>query len=436
MSVPSIQLATLNFNAAAAGTLVEPWRVGSVVSGKVLEQALNARLILQINGLTVAADPPSGGQVPRQFQARVIAGGPQPVLELLAQASAKDQPAAAALRTRLPQQGGLQPLLADLQALARAPAARSLPEPVRVALARLEASIADRHDVLDPAVLRDTLKRAGTQLEHTLLQYANAPQRLPTTQIDYDLKAGLQRLAQALQQLPQTSTPASGNPPAMPVRPTTLPPLSAPAQFAAVLAVASAPAPPALPTSTVAAPLAPAQPDTPPPLLQLPLQPQARQPAPAALDVLTLAGGMLKHAEAALSRIEIMQLEAHPAASPQAWMVEIPVRDDDGFDVLQLRFEQESAHGQADAAAPWTLGFTLEPPGLGAIHGQIRLHCAQVNVDLWAQRADAVQALEEQTSVLSQLLEGSGLELVQLRVRQGTPLRHTGLAHALLEASA
>lgn len=445
MIVQPIQLAALDWAAAAAGTLAKPWKVGSTVSGKVLEQALNARLILQINGLTVAADPPSGGLVPRQFQARVIAGGPQPVLELLTQSPAKNQPAAAALRARLPQQGGLQPLLADLQALARTPGARTLPEPVRAALARLEASIADRHDLLDPAVLRDVLKRGGTQLEHTLLQYANAPQRLPATQIDYDLKAGLQRLAQALQRLPQNAaTPASTS--QTPFTAAAAPPVTT--GFASVLAAQAALQQAALQPTTLqqsapaqtapaqAALTTPAEADTPPPLLQLPLQPQARMPAPAALDVFTLASGMLKHAEAALSRIEIMQLEAHPTASPQAWMVEIPVRDDDGFDVLQLRFEQEPVDGQVDATPKWTLGFTLEPPDLGAIHGRIRLHGVQVNVDLWAQHAGAVQALEEQTSVLAQLLEGSGLELVQLRVRQGTPLRQTGLAHTLLEASA
>lgn len=439
MIVQPIQLAALDWAAAAAGTMAQPWKVGSIVSGKVLEQALNARLVLQINGLTVAADPPSGGQVPRQFQAKVITGDPQPVLELLAQPPDKSQPAAAALRARLPVQGGLQPLLADLHALARTPGARALPEQVRVALARLEASIADRHDVLDPAVLRDTLERGGTQLEHTLLQYANVQQRLPTTQIDYDLKAGLQRLAQALQRLPQnTATPAGARqaPFPTPARPPTT------ARFAPILAQAALQqsmlqrSAPTQPASAQTAPPAPNEPDTQPPLLQLPLQPQARLPAPLALDAFTLAGSMLQHVQAALSRIEIMQLEAHPSASQQAWMIEVPVRDDDGFDVLQLRFEQETSGDQATASSSWTLGFTLEPPGLGAIHGQIRLHGMQVNVDLWAQHAGAVQALEEQTSVLSQLLEGSGLELVQLRVRQGTPLRHTGLAHTLLEASA
>ncbi|HET7269342.1 MAG TPA: flagellar hook-length control protein FliK [Rhodanobacteraceae bacterium] len=388
MSVPPIQLATLDWVAAAAGTLPRPWPVGSVVSGRVLELIEGTRLILQINGQTVEADPPSNGPVPHNFQARVLSNGPQPLLELLGQPG-KSTATAAALRARLPHQGGLQPLLADMHALAGTPGARSLPEPVRAALARLEASITDRHDILDPDVLRDTVRRAGTQLEHTLLQHVRTPARLPATQIDYDLKAALQRLAQALQPLPQARV------------------------------------------ST-----APAGAETPPPLLDLPLRPQARLPAPPAADALTMATGMLKHVQAAMSRIEIMQLEAHPSASPQACMFEVPVRGDDGFDVLQIRIEQDAPANPGMNPPQWTLGFTLELPSLGAIHGQIRLRRVKVDVDLWAQHDGAVHALEEQTSVLARLLESSGLQLVQLRVRQGTPLRHTGLARRLLEASA
>lgn len=437
MVVQPTQPAALDWAAAAAGTLAKPWKVGSIVSGRVLEQPLGTRLVLQINGLTVEADPLSNGLVPRQFQARVVANGPQPVLELLGQSAARSSPTAPALRALLPQQGGLQPLLADLRALARTPGARALPEPVRVALARLEASIADRHDVLDPAVLRDTLKRGGTQLEYTLLQHANASRRLPATQIDYDMKAALQRLSQALQKLPQNPATAQADAPAVPAQPPAPPPI--PVRFAEALAMATAFAPTSDPAATpapAAVSTTPAATDTPPPLLQLPLQPQARMSAPDTPDAFTLAGGMLKHVQAALSRIEIMQLEAHPSASPQAWMIEVPVRDDDGFDVLQLRFEEEAGGDRADATPQWTLGFTLDPPGLGAIHGQIRLRGVQVTVDLWAQHDAAVLALEEQTSVLSQLLEGSGLQLAQLRVRQGTPLRHTGLGRTLLEASA
>ena|SRR5690348_134842 len=451
------QLAALDWAAAAAGTLARPWKVGSIVSGRVLEYLPGLRLVLQINGLKVEADPPSGGWVPPQFQARVVADGPPPVLELAGQTDrGEGSPVAAALRARLPRQDGLQPLLSDLRALGRTPEARALPEPVRLSLARLEGSIADRHDLLDADVLRDTLQRSGFQLEHTLRERADAPGQIPSARVDYDLKAALERLVQSLQSLPRADSPppATANAPhdpppvetvgdaSRPSMAAILPPLAEPVDPPPLAKIAAPPpaakaANPA-PLAETGEPLASgrAADPPPPPLLRLPLQPQPRMPVTLASDVPTLAAGMLKHAEAALSRIEIMQLEAHPSASPQACMLEVPVRDGEGFDVLQVRIEQDAEAAQTAAEPDWTLGFTLDPPGLGPVHGQIRLRGAQVNVDLWVQRDAGVDALEQQTAVLSRLLEGSGLQLGQLRVRQGTPLRHTGLGRTLLEARA
>lgn len=391
MSVPPIQMAALEWAGAAAGTLAGPWKPGAVVFGKVLEHALGTRLILQISGLTVEAESPTPQRVPQQFQARVIRAGANPLLEVLAPPRG-DGAVDAALRTRLPRQGGFQPLLSDLSALAHAPNVRALPEEVRIALAQLEASIVDRRDVLDPEVLRDALRRGGQGLEPTLLQQARAGTPASGGALGYDLKAVLLRLAASLAKLPPAAAPTAD-----------------PARAAR---------------------------DASPPLLELPLAPQPRLPQPGVTEVLALAGGMLHHAEAALARIEIMQLEAQPQALPQAWMVEIPVRDDQGFDLLQVRFDERSPGPGSDAPPEWTLGFILEPPELGAVQGRIRLAGARVHVDLWAARAEAVAVLEEQSAVLPRLLAASGLELVQLRVRHGLPVRETGLGHRLLETSA
>lgn len=437
MSVPPIQMAAIDWAAAAAGTMAPSWRVGSVVSGRVLELFdQGTRLILQINGQTVEAQSPSNGLPPHNFQARVVGGGAQPVLELLS-SPARSTPTAALLRARLPSQGGLQPLLSDLQAMANTSSVRALPESVRTALARLEASITDRHDLLDPEVLRDSVQRAGLQLEHNLAMHAGTATRLPATQIDYDMKAVLQRLGEALRQLPQSQPPTDADADARLPLPHSANAQSYSATQGPLSQTAPAPRQAQLARALQAALPPRAAAETPPPLHDLPLQPQPRLPLPLNTDALMLASGMLKHVEGALSRIEIMQLEAHPSASPQACMIEVPVRSDDGFDVLQLRIEPDAAGIGADAAPlRWTLGFTLEPPSLGAIHGRIRLRGTQVDVDLWAQHDAAVQALEEQTTVLAQLLEGSGLELAQLRVSCGAPQRHTGLSRRLLEASA
>jgi hypothetical protein len=378
-------MSAINGAAAVAGNMTEFWRVGSVVSGRVLEDTPGTRMIVEIEGLTVSADPPSTGAVPRQFRALVIGGGSRPALEVLTPTGAKP-PVAMAVRPLLARQGGLQPLLADLYALGRATQVRSLPAPVRAALARLEASIVERGELLDPDLLRDALLRSGLQLEHTLLEKSRGAAQTPAARVDYDIKAALTRLAKALQEF--SAEPTAGA----------------------------------------------RQAEVPPPLLALPLQPQARAYAPATPDAVAMAANMVGHVEAALARIGIMQLQVAQVPMPQACMVEIPVRGSHGFDVLQVRIDEEPVDETPDAPAKWTLEFTFEPPELGAIQGQIRLCRDNVQVDLWAELAATLDALEKQTAVLGRLLGGSGLQLVQLRVRHGLPTRYTGLGSRFVDA--
>lgn len=392
-------MAALHWAAAAAGTLGESWKADAVVYGRVLEYLSETQLIAEIAGVKVQAVVPSPGRIPRQFVARVRDNGASPTLELMGEAA--DGPrVAAAVRGRLPNQSGLPPVLADLHALARTGAARSLPPHVREAVARLEASIADHRDLLDADVLRDTMLRAGVQLEHAVSRVAHATHPVSTIPIDYDIKAALERLVHALNDAREAMPPS--------------------------------------PSATLL-PADEGNEAPPPPLLQLPLQPQARAPAPSFTDTTALAGAMLNHAQAALARIEIMQLQAHPAASPNACMLEIPVRGKDGFDVLQVRIDEDERDPDAapsDAMANWTLEFTLELPALGPVQGQIRLHGTNVSVDLWAQHDATVQALEDQNAALPRLLQMLGLQLVQLRTRRGMPARRTGIGRTLLDTRA
>lgn len=393
MIVQPTNLAALTWAGAAAGTLAETWRVGSVLSGRLLQQTAQGRLVLQIGGQTVEADAPSTQAPPRQFQARVLSAGAQPLLEILENGAAAS-PVAGALRERLPRQGGLAPLLADLETLARMPATRSLPAPVRTALAQFESAIPDQREVVDGKSLRDALARSGLQLEHNLQQSARTG--LQPVALHDDLKAAAQRLVRALATLPQGASP----------------------------------------------PMDPAEaPEVAPPLRYRPLQPQARLPLPLVADgdPTHVVGRMRQRAEAALARIEITQLESHPAATPGAWLIEVPVRTDDGYDVLQLRIEHDAARpaeGEQAAAGTWTIGFALDMPALGPLQGEIRLRQARVDVRLWAQHERTVHELEAQLPALSQMLAANGLQLAQMQCRQGLPQAGAVPGPHLLEASA
>ncbi len=109
-------------------------------------------------------------------------------------------------------------------------------------------------------------------------------------------------------------------------------------------------------------------------------QPRAAELTVTEDDVDGLVNQLRSDTRAALSRVEIAQLESQPHAG--LWMIEIPVAGVRGYDVLQLRIEEgEPAPGEQEG--PWTVGFAIDPPSLGAVQGEIQLRTPRVSVRLW-----------------------------------------------------
>jgi hypothetical protein len=378
---------------AAAGTTAaaDAWRVGTLLTAKVMGQNDLGKLLLEIGGITVEADT-AGTQLPQQFQVRVLTQGAQPQLEVVA-GNVDERVAMQGLRERLPQQNGYAPLLGVLATLGRSPVARSLPAPLRAALATLEASISRPDDVASPAGMKEAIARSGAFLESHLAQpHAETPAA-------DDFKAALLSLRRVLADLPPTrSAGNAGNAGNGTILPR---PLS----------------------------------DTPPPLAQRPLvaQPRMAELAVTEEDVDTLVGQLRTDTRAALSRVEIAQLESQPQAG--LWMIEVPLAGVRGYDVLQLRIE-EGKPGPTEPEGLWTVGFAIDPPSLGAVQGEIQLRVPRVSVRLWAQHGDTVSRLETEFVSLRRVLEKSGLQLDHFSCMHGLPVPTSAYSAVLLEARA
>jgi hypothetical protein len=369
---------------AAAGTTAaaDTWRVGTLLAARIMGQNDIGKLLLDIGGLTVEADA-AGTQLPQQFQVRVLTQGPQPQLEVIA-TNTDERVAMQGLRERLPQQNGYAQLLGVLSALARSPVARNLPAPLRAALATLESAISKPDDVSSPLGMKEAIAKSGSFLEAHL-----AEPRQETPAAD-DFKAALLALRRVLSDLPAVR-PGPG----------------------------------------LARPFS----DTPPPLAQRSLiaQPRAAELAVAEEDVDGLVSQLRGDVRAALSRVEIGQLESQPHAG--LWMIEIPLAGVRGYDVLQLRIE-EGKPSQSEPDGMWTVGFAIDPPTLGAVQGEIQLRVPRVSVRLWAQHADTVAHLEDAFVSLRRQLEKSGLQLDHFTCMHGLPVASGAYSAVLLEARA
>ena len=376
---------TLRVGSLAPGELrrlADAWRIGSVLSARLLGSD-SGRLRLLIDGTPVEAEMPPGGAPSTNFQVRVAALTPTPVFEILQPPG----PAmlAAALRALLPQQLTQTALLAALGAIAprlseprAAAAAAALPADVRTALTALLAAVPTTRALESGPALQQALRGTGPLLEAVLLQAIQTDASAATALLQSDWKAGLLRLLGALSHHARPQPPMPGA-----------------AQV-------------------------------PPPLARQPLIPQPRLAAtlmatangevdPAAL------GRLHTHVQGALARIEIAALEAHPEAALPTWLIELPLRHGDGYDLVQLRVGRDGAAATGpDDAGAWRMGFALDLPALGAIEGEVQLSGLRIAVTLWAERAATQRRLDAVLPALATRLGAEGLRPERL-------FCHTGL---------
>ena len=384
---PTSIAAQLWAGAAADSTAAaDTWRVGTLLTARIMGQTDIGKLLLDIGGLTVEADA-AGTSLPQQFQVRVLTQGTQPQLEVIP-GKVDEQVAMQGLRERLPQQNGYAQLLGVLSALASRPVARTLPAPLRAALATLEAAISKPDEVSSPLGMKEAIAKSGAFLEAHL---AEPKEETPAAD---DFKAALLALRRTLADLPAAR------------------PAQASAQGAA-------------------RPLN----DTPPPLAQRALVAQARaaQIAVTEENVDEVVTQLRSDVRAAVSRVEIGQLESQPQSG--LWMIEIPLAGVRGYDVLQLRIE-EGKPSPSEPDGMWTVGFAIDPPTLGAVQGEIQLRVPRVSVRLWAQHGETVSRLETEFMSLRRQLEKSGLQLDHFACMHGLPVPTSAYSAVLLEARA
>ena len=380
MIIQPTSFAALTWIGAAAGADSMGWHMGDVLSARMLGFTEQGLLVLQIGALTVEAEAP-GTQLPSQFQVRVLSLGAQPQLELLGAQATINANVNQALCERLPRQNGYASLLATVTALAQWPVLRQLPPYVRTALALLEHSMSNPEEVATGEGLREAIERSGLFLESQLARAGGEDAELGQD----DWKGALLRLLSALEDQPALHDGGAT--------------------------------------------------DVAPPLQSRGMTPQGRFVLPAELTESNRAADFLPRlrndVQAALARVEVAQLQAR---NVPAWMVEIPVQDEHGADVLQVRLEQHANDGEQDQH--WTLGFALDLPSLGPLQGELVLRGLRLSVRLWALLSNTVALLEAQFGDLRERLAASGLSLDQLSCQTGLPQAGNSRSAVFLKATA
>lgn len=127
----------------------------------------------------------------------------------------------------------------------------------------------------------------------------------------------------------------------------------------------------------------------------------------------------VKLAAAALARVELHQLTAltQPA---HGLTIELPLRRDDGVDVLQLKVERDAAAGAEEPRA-WTIWMDFDTAPLGPVRAKVSWRGEAVNAQIWAHRAEGAALIQTHLAELESSLTAAGVRVEQLQCHHGAP---------------
>ncbi len=362
-SFPGLTLQPLT----AARPLVEAWSVGQLLQATVVAPVQPHRVTLLIGGSRLEAQTNSPLRPGQQLTLRVEQRGETALLRVVPQSPPSGEVQARALRSALPRQTPLPPLVANLSLLAKAPEQvphESAPGWAKLARAMIRA-LPEPQSLSTPEGLRRAMNNSGVFFESRAARAAGGHAPFPVD----DFKAGLLRLAGVLSgkaALPGTVRSPGGKvaPPAPQTQtapaPSTRANSSGPPQPGTVRdgPEPSSPTPPRADRSAV-----PVQSSAPPPKVGPP------QPQPAASANLIsldppgrIAAELRNQVEGGLSRVQLHQLNslAGDDGTKPVWSMEIPVRRGEQVDVWSLRLEQDAANPTSAQEDRWCISVAVE----------------------------------------------------------------------------
>jgi hypothetical protein len=381
------------------------WKPGQVLEAVVTRsQAGSTRTEIRIGNARLTLELPAPVPQGSRLALQVVRAGAQPTLALLSAASgtahtpiasqaslttssAPATPAPAAppllspawLASLLPAQGSQAPLLSALSWLVAQPERlQSLPQPVRAALEQVTAQIPGVEQATRAEGLKQAVARSGLFHEASLAIQATATVGASTVPAP-NLKSVLLSLA---------------------------------ARLRAHAAIPRA-------TPAVARPM-----DIPPPRPGAGPTPQAR--TESGLTGLTrdaLLEVLRTRTESALARLALHQWSAleNPDTGLPRWLLELPLRSQQGVDLVHLLLEREAKRDEPDEGPTWRAELALDLPGLGPVHVHVAVTGEHVQTRFWAEDPDTVRRIRTALPVLRDKLEERALRVRDLGCHEGHP---------------
>lgn len=384
-SGPKPQKSPLTLTLPVPATPAARWQAGQIIQALVTEMPRQRETVLTIAGQQVAIKTQLPVQAGQTLKLEVVHPGAPAALRVM-NTVAPVENIGQAMRLTLPQQIPLPNVLANIAAAAEASPklAPELPQ----AIVDLARQIMNRLPTPSTAAtaegLRQAVEQSGVFFENKLAHSIQSGAPLPP--LNTDLKGGLLSLLSTLFTLLRGQS---------------------------------------LPSPATTTPAATPQPTIPPPLPNMPPQPQARA-HPTLTPQLTGQQAMLellRHVEGGVARVQLSQLASSQPEEDgrRAWLIELPLRNGDYVDVLQLRIERDKDSGDKQRPAPWTVNLAFDLENLGPVHARVTLAAGAVSAVFWTQNEATTALFKQHLHDLHTRLRDAGLTVGNLAAHRGSP---------------
>ena len=155
---------------------------------------------------------------------------------------------------------------------------------------------------------------------------------------------------------------------------------------------------------------------------------QVQTPAPDSnlsqlTSLLILQNKILAQLDGVLSRIIATQLTTRESRTEQVQInIEIPFRNNDQQEVLQLKIREEKKQSEAEKGNKiWTANMAFHLPSLGGIRIYITLDKQDLAMQFWTEEKNTQQLFQQYFSLLTERLYEAGFNISQLSVFHGIP---------------
>lgn len=141
-------------------------------------------------------------------------------------------------------------------------------------------------------------------------------------------------------------------------------------------------------------------------------------------DTLALLQLIGRHSEAALSRIQVLQLNAHSHQSQHnepAFTMELPLFSNGVAETLELKIFKDTRTNGKDDEECWSIQLTLDSDGFGAIRAIVSLVKNQVSTTFWCERDETREHFHNNLNTLQERLTEQGLQTGKTQAFTGIP---------------